>query len=136
MPVFAYRARTGAGRAEHGIVDAESLRGAWQQLRARGVFPTELAASHPGRTAGGRVELAELAAATRQRTFPALYRELVRAGEASGALAAVLDRLACDGAAAVARRARLRAALFYPIVMLATTSLVLTFLLVWVVPQV
>ena len=188
MPVFAYRARTGAGRAEQGIVDAESLRGAWQQLRARGVFPTELAASDPGRTAGGRVELAELAAATRQlaalvaadvpvadalegvaddttsivlrravtlvrarlregmsladalatcpRTFPALYRELVRAGEASGALAAVLDRLACDGAAAVARRARLRAALFYPAVMLATTSLVLTFLLVWVVPQV
>ena len=188
MPVFAYRARTGAGRAEHGIVDAESLRGAWQQLRARGVFPTDLSASDAGRMAGGRVELAELAAVTRQlaalvaadvpvadalegladdtasphlrraltlvrarlregvsladalascpHAFPPLYRELVRAGEASGALAAVLDRLARDGAAAVGRRARLRAALFYPAVMLTTTSLVLVFLLVWVVPQV
>ena len=188
MPVFAYRARTGAGRAEHGIVDAESLRGAWQQLRARGVFPTQLAVSDGRAAGGGRVELAELAAATRQlaalvaadvpvadalegvaadtasaalrgaltlvrarlregasladalascpRTFPVLYRELVRAGEASGALASVLDRLGRDGAAAVARRARLRAALFYPAVMLATTSLVLVFLLVWVVPQV
>jgi type II secretory pathway component PulF len=60
----------------------------------------------------------------------------VRAGEASGALAEVLDRLARDGAATVARRARLRAALVYPAVMLATTAVVLAFLLVWVVPQV
>jgi general secretion pathway protein F len=186
MPVFAYRARTGTGRAEHGIVDAESLRGAWQQLRARGVFPTEL---RPGEDAasGGRIDAAELAAATgqlatlvaagvpvaealegvaadtalpalrhaltRARTpargrvaadalairadvFPPLERELVRAGEASGALGEVLARLARDGAATVARRARLRAALVYPAVMLTTTSLVLAFLLVWVVPQV
>jgi general secretion pathway protein F len=187
MPVFAYRARTGAGRAEHGIVDAESVRGAWQQLRARGVFPTEL---RPGDDAepGGRVDPAELAAATgqlatlvgagvpvaealegvaadtglpalrhaltrvrarlregasfadalaiRPDVFPPLHRELVRAGEASGALGEVLARIARDGAAGVARRARLRAALVYPAVMLTTTSLVLAFLLVWVVPQV
>jgi general secretion pathway protein F len=187
MPVFAYRARTGAGRPEHGIVDAESLRGAWQQLRARGVFPTDL---RPGDDAAptGRVDATELAAAlgqlatlagagvpiaealdgvaadtalpalrhvlTRVRArvregasfadalairpdvFPSLDRELVRAGEASGALGEVLSRLARDRAAAVARRARLRAALVYPAVMLATTSLVLAFLLVWVVPQV
>jgi general secretion pathway protein F len=187
MPVFAYRARTGAGRAEHGIVDAESLRGAWQQLRARGVFPTELRAGDDAEP-GGRVDAAELAAATgqlatlvaagvpvaealegvaadtpqavlrhaltrvrarlregasladalavRPDVFPPLHRELVRAGESSGALAEVLARLARDGAAALARRARLRAALVYPAVMLTTTSLVLAFLLVWVVPQV
>ncbi len=187
MPVFAYRARTGAGRAEHGIVDAESLRGAWQQLRARGVFPTELRPGDDGAPAG-RVDATELAAAigqlatlagagvpiaealdgvaadtalpalrhvlTRVRArvregasladalairpdvFASLDRELVRAGEASGALGEVLSRLARDRAAAVARRARLRAALVYPAVMLATTSLVLAFLLVWVVPQV
>jgi general secretion pathway protein F len=187
MPVFAYRARTDGGRAERGIVDAESLRGAWQQLRARGVFPTEL---RPGDDLepGGRIDPAELAAATgqlatlvgagvpvaealeglaadtslpalrhaltrvrarlregaslaealaiRPDVFPPLHRELVRAGEASGALGEVLARLARDGAAAVARRARLRAALVYPAVMLTTTSLVLAFLLVWVVPQV
>jgi general secretion pathway protein F len=187
MPVFAYRARTGAGRAEHGIVDAESLRGAWQQLRARGVFPTDLRAGDDAEP-GGRVDPAELAAATgqlatlvaagvpvadalegvatdtplaslrhaltrvrarlregasladalaiRPDVFPPLHRELVRAGESSGALGEVLARLARDGATAVARRARLRAALVYPAVMLATTSLVLGFLLVWVVPQV
>jgi len=186
MPVFAYRARTAAGRAEHGLVDADSVRTAWQQLRARGIFPTAL---DPSAAAGDeRVAAAERAAATRElaalvaagvpiadalegvaadatdpalgraltrvrarlregatladalgacpRAFPPLYRELVRAGEASGALAPVLERLARDGAAAVERRTKVRAALVYPAVMVGTTSLVLAFLLVWVVPQV
>jgi general secretion pathway protein F len=187
MPVFAYRARTTAGRAERGVVDAESLRTAWQQLRARGLFPTELG-THDGDAPAGRVDAAELAAVLRELAsllaagvpvadalegiaadtalpalrhamtrvrarlregtpladaldacpdvFPSLHRELVRAGEASGALGAVLDRLADETAASVARRARLRSALLYPGVMLATTSVVLGFLLVWVVPQV
>lgn len=186
MPIFAYRARTAAGRAEHGIVDAESLRAAWHTLRARGVFPTDLAPNE--RRSAGRVDAVDLVAATRELAslvaaglpvaealegladdaatpavrdamtvvgarlregvplaealaacpdvFPPLYRDVVRAGEASGALGAVLDRLAHDGAAALARRARVRAALVYPAVMLSTTSLVLGFLLVWVVPQV
>jgi general secretion pathway protein F len=187
MPVFSYRARTAAGRHEQGIVDAESLRGAWQQLRARGVFPTALEADD-GAAADGRVETAELAATTAQlaslvgagvpvadaldalaadtrtpamrhaltrvrarlregasladalgdcpRVFPALHREVVRTGEASGALADVLARLARDDRAAVDRRARVRAALAYPSVMLAATALVLAFLLVRVVPEV
>ncbi len=188
MPVFAYRARTTAGRAEHGVVDAESVRGAWQQLRARGVFPIELTSASAAAGEAGRVDARELAAATRQlaslvgagvpvaealeslaeessgpalrraltvararlregasladalgaspRVFPPVYRELVRAGEASGALAPVLGRLATDTEASAARRARVRAALAYPAVMTATTVLVLSFLLVWVVPQV
>lgn len=186
MPLFAYRARTATGRSERGLVDAESVRGAWQELRGRGVFPTDLRAG--AADAGDRVDAAELAEATRQlaslatagvpiadaldgvadetavpalrraftvvrarvregttladalgtcpRVFPPLYRELVRAGEASGALDAVLARLARDGAAAAARRARLRAALAYPAVMVTMTGLVLVFLLVWVVPEV
>jgi general secretion pathway protein F len=186
MPVFAYRARTAAGRSVRGIVDAESPRGAWQRLRARGVFPTELGAGDPGPP--GRVDRGELAGAvgelaalvsagvpvadaldalgedtavpalrdamTRVRArlregapladalgacpdvFPPLHRELVRAGEAAGALGEVLARLARDDAAAVARGSQLRAALVYPAVMLGTTALVLVFLLVWVVPQV
>src|SRR5262245_22383322 len=88
MPVFAYRARTGAGRAEHGIVDAESVRGAWQQLRARGVFPTEL---RPGDDAepGGRIDAAELAAAIGQ------LATLVAAGVP---VADALDGVAADTA--------------------------------------
>ena len=189
MPVFAYRALRASGRAETGVVDATSVRGAWQALRARGVFPTELRPE--GARVGGlarRVAAAELAAATRQlatlvaaglpvaealeavaeqaddpvlrraitlargrlgegeplaralgaspRVFSALYCDLVCAGEASGALPTVLERLAEHTEAAAAVRARLRAALTYPLVMTGATGLVLAFLLVWVVPQV
>src|SRR5437773_2658164 len=146
MPVFAYRALTGGGRARGGVIGAESARAAWQELRARGVYPTELR-ERAGASgwAGRRLGAEELAAATRQlatlagagvpvaealaavaeqsehpalvrgltvagarlregepladalaaspRVFPPLFRDLVRAGEASGALATVLARL-------------------------------------------
>ena len=189
MPVFAYRALRESGRTETGVVDAASSRSAWQALRGRGVFPTELR-PEGARAAGParRVAAAELATATRQlatlvaaglpvaealevvaeqaadpalcraltlargrlgegeplaralganpRVFSALYCDLVRAGEASGALPTVLERLAEHTEATAALRARLRAALTYPLVMTAATGLVLAFLLVWVVPQV
>jgi general secretion pathway protein F len=187
MPVFAYRARTATGRAEQGLIDADSVRGAWQELRGRGVYPVDLRAAAGALVRAGRVEARELAAGTRQLAslvgagvpvaealesaaeesnseplrraftvararlregagladalgaspdaFPEAYRELVRAGEASGALGPVLARLAKETESSAARRARVRAALAYPAVMAATTTLVLGFLLVWVVPQ-
>src|SRR5206468_1811737 len=75
------------------------------------------------------------ALAASPRVFPPLFRDLVRAGEASGALATVLARLADHAEASAALRARLRAALTYPAVMSAATVAVLAFLLAWVVPQ-
>jgi len=189
MPVFAYRALTPRGRTRGGVIGAESARAAWQALRGRGVYPTDLREQ----VAGGawtvrRPGAADLAAATRQlatlvaagvplaealadaaeqaeqpalaraltvaharvcegqpladalaatpRVFPPLFHELVRAGEASGALPAVLARLADHTDATAAARARLRAALTYPAVMTAATAVVLAFLLAWVVPQV
>jgi len=75
------------------------------------------------------------ALAASPRVFPPLFRDLVRAGEASGALAAALARLADYTEATAAVRARLRAALTYPLVMAAATVAVLAFLLAWVVPQ-
>ena len=188
MPVFAYRALTGGGRARGGVIGAESARAAWQELRARGVYPTDLREQAAGAGwAGSRLGAEELAAATRQlatlvgagvpvaealaavaeqsehpalvrgltvaearlregepladalaaspRVFPPLFRDLVRAGEASGALATVLARLADHAEASAALRARLRAGLTYPAVMAAATVAVLAFLLAWVVPQ-
>src|SRR5262249_23899606 len=67
--------------------------------------------------------------------FPALYRELVRASEAAGALAPVLGRLATYLERSAALRARLRAALTYPVVMALAVVAVLLFLLAWVLPQ-
>ena len=68
--------------------------------------------------------------------FAPLFCDVVRAGEASGALPAVLLRLADHAEATAATRARLRAALTYPAVMVLATVAVLAFLLTWVVPQV
>src|SRR5207244_6599751 len=67
MPVFAYRALTGGGRTRGGVIGAESARAAWQELRARGVYPTELREQAAGTGwAGRRLGAEELAAATRQ----------------------------------------------------------------------
>ena len=186
MPVFAYRALTAAGGNRAGVIGAESVRAAWQELRARGVYPTDLREHAAER--GGAVAAAELAAATRQlatlveagvpvaealatvaeqpadarlvqaltvaharlaegapladafgaspRIFPPLFRDLVRAGEASGALGTVLARLADHTEAAAALHARLRAALVYPAVVSTASVAILGFLLAWVVPQV
>ena len=68
--------------------------------------------------------------------FAPLHCELVRAGEASGTLPAMLARLATRVEAAAALRARLRRALTYPAVMVTATLAVLTFLVTWVVPEV
>jgi general secretion pathway protein F len=189
MPVFAYRALTATGEARAGVIDAETARTAWQDLRARGVFPTDLRVDAAAPPRGGRrpgaaavaaavrqlatlvaagVPVAEALAATAAdaghpaltralvvararlregepladalgaspRVFGPLVRDLVRAGEASGALGPVLLRLAADAERSAALHARLRAALTYPAVMIAATSGVLVFLLAWVVPEV
>jgi general secretion pathway protein F len=67
--------------------------------------------------------------------FPPLYRELVRASEAAGALPPVLARLAAYLERSAALRARLRAALTYPAAMAVAVAAVLLFLLAWVLPQ-
>jgi general secretion pathway protein F len=188
MPVFTYRALTEGGRSRGGVIDAETSRAAWHELRTRGFYPTDLReqAAGPGWTVR-RLGAGELAAATRQlatlvgagvpvaealgavaeqadhpalvraltvaraklhegetladalaaspRVFPPLFRDLVRAGEASGALAAVLARLAGHTEASAAVGARVRAALTYPAVMTAATAAVLAFLVAWVVPE-
>src|SRR5262249_51848822 len=67
--------------------------------------------------------------------FPPLWAELVRAGEASGALGPVLARLASHAERTSALYARLRAAVAYPAVLAVATTVVFTFLLAWVLPQ-
>ncbi|HLY59099.1 MAG TPA: type II secretion system F family protein [Stellaceae bacterium] len=67
--------------------------------------------------------------------FPPLYISLVSAGEAAGALDVALARLAeyLDRAQAV--REQIRSALVYPIILLATAGLTLTFVLTRVLPE-
>lgn len=70
------------------------------------------------------------------RVFSSIYVNMVRAGEESGSLEAVLARLA-DYSEAQARLLRtVQSALTYPLLMVAVSSVILFFLLAYVVPQV
>ncbi|MFP3565785.1 type II secretion system F family protein [Paraburkholderia sp. SIMBA_030] len=66
--------------------------------------------------------------------FNALYCQLVEVGEAAGALATVLARLADDRERAAAQRAKVRAALTYPVAILLLAIAITAALLIWVVP--
>ena len=188
MSIFSYTALTASGQSASGVVAADSLRQAWETLRATGVYPTELQEDRAERTRRRlRVTSRELAGLFRQLAtlvgaglpidealdatiestrhaglagalttlradvaagdsladavdrlpgvFPARAVALIRAGEASGHLDTVLERLAEHLEDASERRQRLRAALTYPAIMLAVTAAVLAFVTLWVLPQ-
>lgn len=67
--------------------------------------------------------------------FPKLYVNMVRAGEASGALDAVLGRLADYLEQAQALRETVKSALVYPSILVVVAALSLVVLLMFVVPQ-
>lgn len=69
-------------------------------------------------------------------TFPELYRVMVEAGEASGRLEDVLDRLADYTEQRQAMRQKLGAALIYPILVTIVALAVVVALLTYVVPEV
>jgi len=75
------------------------------------------------------------AMARQPRAFDRLYVNMVRAGEAGGALDAVLDRLARLQEKSLRLRGKVRAALVYPLVVLALAGGILAVLLVVVVPR-
>jgi general secretion pathway protein F len=69
-------------------------------------------------------------------TFSELYVGMVRAGEAAGALEAVLNRLAEYSERQAEFVAKVRGALTYPIIMMCVGVLIMGFLVSYVVPQV
>lgn len=73
---------------------------------------------------------------TRSGTFPDLYAAMVRAGEESGTLALSLSRLADHLEGQARTKGRVRSALTYPLLMAIVASLVVIFLLTFVVPKI
>jgi len=70
------------------------------------------------------------------KLFSTIYVNMIRAGEASGSLAVVLERLADFGEKQQALQSRLRAALIYPIFMAIIGSAILFILVTYVVPNI
>jgi general secretion pathway protein F len=73
--------------------------------------------------------------AANERFFPPLYVAMVRAGEASGMLPAVLDRLVEFEEFGAELRGYLISALIYPMLLLAVGGVAIAFLLGFVVPR-
>jgi general secretion pathway protein F len=70
------------------------------------------------------------------QVFPSYYVNMVKAGEASGTVELVLDRLADFNENQQALKTKIRSALAYPIFMFLVGSVVLFFLIAFVVPNI
>ncbi|MBN2372538.1 type II secretion system inner membrane protein GspF [bacterium] len=70
------------------------------------------------------------------KVFPELYCHMVKAGEASGALDLVLERLASFLEQSIQQQRRIRAALAYPILMSIIGVAVIVFLMIFVIPTI
>ena len=75
------------------------------------------------------------AMAKRGDVFPAFYASMVRAGEASGRLAGVLERLGSFLERSQAVAERIRSAMVYPVILVIVSLLSLVVLVVGVIPQ-
>ena len=202
MPVYAYKGVNQAGKADKGTVSADSARSARAQMRANGIFLTEIAETDAGASttpkSGGsrfnvefnlptRIPPMERSMATRQLStlvsagvplvealnalveqtehrglkgvfahvrdkvnegssladalvttgkFDNLYVSMVRAGEASGALEAVLDRIADYLEDQVRLNNRVLSILTYPLFMLLFAVVVVGVMVTLVLPQI
>jgi type IV pilus assembly protein PilC len=67
--------------------------------------------------------------------FDALYCNLVAAGEASGTLDAILDRLATYKEKMLAIKSKIKSALFYPVSVIVVAIIVVWIIMVWVIPS-
>ncbi len=70
-----------------------------------------------------------------KKVFPKIYVNMIKAGEASGQLDIVLDRLADYQEAAAALKAEIKSAMTYPIVSLVMVLGITLFLLVFIIPK-
>lgn len=90
------------------------------------------------RVHGGVVEGRRLAdaMALEPKSFPPLYRAMVAAGEGSGSMTEILERLADLHERQAEVRGKIMTALAYPIVLAATALLIVIGLMVYVIPKV
>ena len=140
----ARRARKMIGQAADAV--HAPARHAQPRLAARGIaahdHPPDRAGERPRRSStqvhAGVVEGRRLADAMARepKSFPPLYRAMVAAGESSGTLPTILDRLAALLERQAEIRGKMMTALAYPAILAVVAIGVVTALMMFVVPQV
>jgi general secretion pathway protein F len=195
MPAYRFEALDAAGKTQGGLLEADNVKAARGQLRARSLVPLAVTPVTTATTDGtapkfrGRVfgatgltvwtrQLAGLvgsglpleraltaladeaeeprqrelvahlksevnggspfarALATAPREFDEVYRAVVAAGEQSGALGGVLERLADDLEQQQALRAKVTGAMLYPAIVSLVAIVIVIVLMTYVVPQI
>src|SRR5947209_14387422 len=69
------------------------------------------------------------------KCFDRLYVNMVRAGEAGGALEIILKRLADFKEKAQSLKRKITGAMIYPVVVLLVATGILTFIMIWIIPK-
>src|SRR5574343_137558 len=137
MPAYRYEALDAAGKTLHGLVGSGlSLERALSALAEESDEPRqrELIAHLKSEVNAGSPFARAMA--TCPKDFDEVYRAVVAAGEQSGALGGVLERLADDLEERQALRAKLLGAMLYPAIVSLIAFVIVIFLVTYVVPQV
>ena len=69
------------------------------------------------------------------KVFDRLYVNMIKAGEAGGALETILQRLAEFKERAAALKAKVIGAMIYPVMVIFATVCILAFIMIWIIPQ-
>jgi type IV pilus assembly protein PilC len=69
------------------------------------------------------------------KCFDRLYVNMVKAGEAGGALEVILKRLADFKEKAQSLKRKITGAMVYPVVVIVVAVLILTFIMIWIIPK-
>jgi general secretion pathway protein F len=155
MAAFEYQAVDGDGKTQKGLIEADTAKQARQQLRGMSLMPLEIgevtsressgvsksrpAAKHVMLAVRARVlEGFPLSEALREfpRIFDSMYCASVHAGEQSGLLDVVMERLADYMEAKQDLQRRTGQALIYPILLSVVAFGLVTALLTFVVPKI
>ncbi len=100
----------------------------------RGERPSALMAEVRDEVRGG-ASLADALAGARSASVPDYYVSMVRAGESSGSLEAILERLAVFIERSAAVREQVKSALVYPTILLILAGVSIAILLIVVIPE-
>src|SRR5919201_1908687 len=133
MAAFTYSAINAEGLQLEGEIRAPDLEAARDQLRSRGLLPRSLSEAKSARDTGVAAVFKQVKPRALQ-IFSRQFATMIEAGEASGTLDVVLDRVAVQIEKETKIKRRVKGAMIYPTLVLVFASLVLTGMLLFLVP--